>query len=80
MTLHQTPLRWEIWSQDPRVRFARSNRGIQVEVPGHDGWPRKSPWLGVIDEDVDKTVHRLLLQIGYARSDSYALVTCELEA
>jgi hypothetical protein len=58
---------WERWSQDERVHFARSDSGIRVRVPGHDGWPRESDWSPLAD-NVDATVRRLLNEMGY-RSD-----------
>jgi hypothetical protein len=68
MSKREQALEWEAWMSDQRVRFSRSGSGIRIKVPGHDGWPRESSWRLLIGDDVDATVRRLLLEIGWHHS------------
>jgi hypothetical protein len=60
MSRKRQPLRWEVWSQDTRVRFARDDGYIQVKAPSIDGSLEESEWCRVFGRDVDLTVRQLL--------------------
>jgi len=65
MSKRERPLEWEAWIPDPRVRFALSDGGIRIKVAGHDGWHRESGWRLLAGHNIDVTVRRLLLEIGW---------------
>lgn len=57
--------RWEIWGQDPNVRYALSNGGMTVQVPDRDGGFKTSGWCKLIGYSEEVTIRLLLHELGW---------------